>query len=67
MAKAGRGTASFAGDNTGDLRPLVIQALKRASVPSLKECSLSWFGIPGPLGELFRNELITSTRIIKKD
>lgn len=52
-ALAGRGSASFAGDGSSDLRGLVIKALKNASQPSLKECVLSWGNDAERLGELF--------------
>lgn len=54
-AKAGRGTCSFVSDKSSDLNGQVIRALRFASEPSLKECSLSWNGDRQDLQEVFRN------------
>ena len=57
-AIAGRGSYSFAIDNVTNLSGQVIQALKKATQPSLKDCSFSWSGKKIDLGEVFRNQLV---------
>eukprot|EP00351_Strombidinopsis_sp_SopsisLIS2011_P005721 CAMPEP_0116875818 /NCGR_PEP_ID=MMETSP0463-20121206/7923_1 /TAXON_ID=181622 /ORGANISM="Strombidinopsis sp, Strain SopsisLIS2011" /LENGTH=143 /DNA_ID=CAMNT_0004522129 /DNA_START=1082 /DNA_END=1513 /DNA_ORIENTATION=+ len=42
ISENGRGTFSFAADGTPDLRHLVIKALKKASMESLKDCRVKW-------------------------
>ena len=42
-ANAGRGSYNMVSDNTNQLNGLVINALKRAFEPSLKDCKV-WLG-----------------------
>ena len=69
-AKAGRGSASFVRDGEKELNKLVVKSLARSIEPSLEQCSLT-LAYEGAnqredLGEVFRNELIFKTQIIKK-
>lgn len=64
VAKAGRGTASYVVDYE-ELNACVIEALSRASEPSLKDCKIEWsnnsilmLNSTIVLGELFRNQLV---------
>jgi hypothetical protein len=52
---AGRGSYSLVTDTSSDLNGLVVQALKRAIEPSLKNCRFSWFGQTTEIGEIFRD------------
>ena len=65
-AKAGRGCYNFADDNSTDLSGQVISALNKASQPSLKDCSYSFFGQEVKLGEVFRDQLVQSYQIVSK-
>jgi hypothetical protein len=44
----------------------VIQALKKATQPSLKDCTFTWSGKKIELGEVFRNQLVQSYQILTK-
>lgn len=66
VARAGRGSYCFVEENE-NLKAKVIGALKKATVPSLKNCSIEWFtntsgigiDLEAPdgrkIGEIFRN------------
>jgi len=43
-AIAGRGSYSFASENSSNLSGQVIQALNKATQPSLKDCTFTWSG-----------------------
>ena len=77
MAKEGRGTYSYIGDNESDsvLNGKVISALKKALELALEHCSISWItshlyprgrGIVKQLDTIFRNELVQEGRIISE-
>lgn len=71
VARAGRGSSSFVSNANDNLNGKVIKALRRAIEPSLKDCSVTW-NISGvshkvDLGEAFRNHMISTTKIIRKD
>jgi hypothetical protein len=57
-ALAGRGSFSFADDNSTDLSGQVITALKKASQLSLGNCNFTFCGKEVKLGEVFRNQLV---------
>ena len=65
-AIAGRGSFSFATDNSSNLSGQVIQALKKATQPSLMDCKFSWSDKKIELGEVFRNQLVQSYQILTK-
>ncbi len=54
-ARAGRGTSSFAVSKSDNLSKLVITALKKSMVPSLKECEFTFCGKKIEIGEMFRD------------
>jgi hypothetical protein len=56
MAKKGRGSVSLI-DNPEKLERNVIRALRNASEPSLKNCTLYFGRETIPLKEVFRNQL----------
>ena len=66
-AIAGRGSYSFATDNIAHLSGQVIEALKKATQPSLKQCDLTWSNKKIQLGEVFRNQHIHSYQILSKE
>ena len=57
-AIAGRGSYSFATDNSSNLSGQVVEALKKATQPSLKDCNFTWSDRKIELGEVFRNQLV---------
>ena len=57
-ARAGRGTFSFAPSKSDNLSAMVISALKKAMVPSLKDCEFIFCGEKVNLGEVFRDQSI---------
>jgi hypothetical protein len=59
-AKAGRGSHSFAEDNSTDLSAQVISALKKATQQSLQDCVYTFYGKETKLGEVFRDQLVQS-------
>ena len=52
-AAAGRGTSSFAVSQTDDLSGMVVTALSKAMLPSLKQCELDFCGKKQILGEVY--------------
>ena len=66
-AKAGRGTSSFAVSKADNLSGLVISALKKAMVPSLKDCEFTFCGNKVSLGEVYRDQSINSYLILTKE
>lgn len=56
VAKAGSGTASIIKDNEYELlKGKVINALRKATEPSLKDCSFEIGDKKFELGDIFRN------------
>jgi len=49
-----------------NLNGLVVTALARASEPSLQGCQLVFGDSTETIGELFRNELVTRTKLISR-
>ena len=66
-ASAGRGTSSFAVSKDDDLSGLVVNALRRAMLPSLQGCEFNFFGKNQVLGEVFRDEPVKAYRIVTKN
>ena len=66
MAKVGRGSCSLVGDDVDNLNGLVVTALARASEPSLEGCKLVFGSDTEDLGEVFRNQLLTRSKIISR-
>jgi hypothetical protein len=64
-AKAGKGTASFADENS-ELASNVVNALRKSFEPQLQNCSLSWSTEPEAtyLGEVFRDQVIQHFKIM---
>lgn len=57
-------------DNSDQLNAQVVQALARASEPSLQDCKLIWhksFPKEEELNEVFRNQLVTKCDIMTKE
>ena len=54
-AIAGRGSYSFATEDITNISGQVIEALKKATQPSLKDCIFTWSGDKIELGEVFRH------------
>jgi len=52
-AEAGRGTASFAVNESDNLSGLVISALKKSMVKSLKDCQFTFCGKSISMGEVY--------------
>jgi len=65
-AQAGRGSHSFATDHSSNLSGQVIEALRKATQPSLKDCNLNWSTRKIELGEVFRYQLVQSYQILTK-
>ena len=67
-AHAGRGSYNIVSDkNANELNGLVINALKRAIEPSLKECQI-WLGEDNSyLHEVFRNQTVSKIAIMSKN
>lgn len=66
MANKGRGSCSLVGDADDNLNGLVVTALARAIEPSLADCKLVFGDKTENIGELFRNQLVTRTKIISR-
>ena len=66
-AHAGRGSYSIVSDkNVNELNGLVINALKKAIEPSLKECRI-WLGNDNSiLHEVYRNQTVSKIAIMSK-
>ena len=64
-ASAGRGTSSFAVSKDDDLSGLVVNALKRAMLPSLG-CEFNFFG-KRQEREFFKDEPIKAYQIVTKE
>ena len=58
VAEVGRGSASFAGDDSPDLPGQVVTALRRSFEPSLKGCYYEWDHQKTKLDEVFRHERV---------
>lgn len=66
-AEAGRGSSNIIAKIDDRLNGLVVSALRNASEPSLKSCVMGWKQeCLKPLGEVYRGQLLTSYKIIKK-
>lgn len=63
-ANAGRGTSTIVGDNDPNLNGLVIKALLNAMEPSLCETHFGFNDDLTDAGEVFRNSLISETRLV---
>ena len=64
-ADAGRGSASFSGDETSQLSGQVIEALRKASVPALLDCTLQWNEGPvKQLGQVYKAQSVRSYKIM---
>ena len=63
VALAGRGTHTIVKDGGADLNGQVIRALGNAIEPSLKGAQYGWNGTPISNEEVFRNTLISSTKL----
>ena len=63
MAEAGRGTHTIVEHGSADLNGQVIRALSYAMEPSLKGASYGWNGKSLKAEELFRNTLVSSTKL----
>lgn len=64
LATAGRGSASFSGDETSQLSGQVINALRKACAPSLAQCELEWPHRRIQLGEIFKGQSVRSYEIM---
>ena len=73
VAKAGRGSYSFVDEKSENLKGKVINALRKAVEPSLKECKFVYSAAvildspqAGLIGEAFRNELVSQFMILSR-
>ena len=64
VAKAGRGTHTIVKDNDPNLNGLVIKALQSAMEPSLKDTQYGFNGKLTEAKEIYRNTLISETKLI---